>query len=100
MINEPFDPFSKVDYNVSERRRMAELGQAMPDGSFPIKTRQDLLNAVQGLGRASDYESAKRHLIRRARTMELVDLLPEEWNVAKSLWSGSFNPSNHIKKTY
>ncbi|MFZ9242221.1 MAG: hypothetical protein ACO295_03335 [Sediminibacterium sp.] len=79
---------------------MAELGQAMPDGSFPIKTRQDLLNAVQSVGRASNYDAARRHIIRRARTMELVDLLPEEWSVAKSLWSGSFDPKNHIKKTY
>lgn len=92
--------FIKKDYNASERRRMAEMGQAMPDGSFPIKTRQDLSNAIQSVGRASNYEAAKRHIIRRARVMGMISMLPEDWNIKKSLWENTFNPNIHIKKTY
>jgi hypothetical protein len=92
--------FIKKDYSVSERRRMAEMGQAMPDGSFPIKTREDLSNAIQSVGRASNYDAAKRHIIRRARVMGMISMLPENWNIKKSLWNNMFDPNIHIKKTY
>jgi hypothetical protein len=92
--------FLNKNYNAQERRQMAETGQALPDGSFPIKSKQDLLNAIQSVGRASNYDAAKRHIIRRARTMNMTNLLPDNWNIKKSLWSGSFDPFNHIKKTY
>jgi hypothetical protein len=93
-----FHPFSKKDYNTLERRRMAEMGQAMPDGSFPIKTRTDLANAIQSVGRAANYEAAKKHIIRRARTLNMVNMLPEDWNVKKSLWGDSLSPHNVFRK--
>lgn len=82
----------KKDYNTAERRRMASSGVAMSDGSFPIANRQDLLNAIQSVGRASNYDAARRHIIGRARSLGLVNLLPKEWNVSKSLWGGAFSP--------
>ena len=93
-----FHPFSKRDYNTAERRRMAEMGQAMPDGSFPIKTRMDLSNAIQSVGRAANYEAAKRHIIRRARALGMTNMLPETWNVKKSLWGDSLSPHNVFRK--
>jgi len=93
-----FQPMFKRDYNSQERQRMAEMGQAMPDGSFPIKTRMDLSNAIQSVGRAADYEKAKRHIIRRARQLNLVSMLPQDWNVSKSLWSGSFSADGVFRK--
>lgn len=84
----------KRDYNTAARRRMAEAGTAMPDGSFPIASRQDLLNAIQSVGRASNYDAARRHIISRARTLGLVNLLPKDWNVQKFNWSGNFSPFN------
>jgi hypothetical protein len=71
--------FMKKDYSSEERRRMASRGQAMPDGSFPIANRADLRNAIQSVGRASNYEAAKRHIIRRARSLGATDMLPEDW---------------------
>jgi hypothetical protein len=82
----------KRDYNTAARRRMAAAGTAMPDGSFPIASRQDLLNAIQSVGRASNYDAARIHIISRARTLGLTNLLPEDWNVKKFLWNGSFAP--------
>ena len=93
-----FQPFIKRDYNTAERRRMAEMGQAMPDGSFPIKNRVDLSNAIQSVGRASNYEAARRHIIRRARQLGLVAMLPSDWNVKKSLWGDSLSPYNVFRK--
>jgi len=93
-----YQPMIKRDYNSQERQRMAEMGQAMPDGSFPIKTRVDLSNAIQSVGRAANYEAARRHIIRRARAMGMVDMLPEDWNVKKSLWGDSLSPYNVFRK--
>lgn len=69
------------DYSAEERREMAKKGMAMPDGSFPIATKEDLRNAIQATGRASNSAAAKRHIIKRARAMGMTDMLPEGWNV-------------------
>lgn len=83
----------KRDYNTAARRRMAESGQAMPDGSFPIANRADLQNAIQSVGRASNYEAARRHIISRARALGAEDMLPEDWKKSeKSMFSNVLAP--------
>ena len=82
------DFMEKRDYSTADRKRMAHAGQAMPDGSFPIANAADLANAIQSVGRAADYEAAKRHIISRARALGLVDKLPEDWKV-KKFWEGT-----------
>ena len=83
----------KRDYSTDARRRMAESGEAMPDGSFPIANRADLRNAIQSVGRASNYEAARRHIISRARALGAEDMLPEEWRgPKKSMWSSALSP--------
>ena len=79
----------KRDYSAATRRRMARMGTAMRDGSFPIANETDLRNAIQSVGRASNYDAARRHIIRRARALGATNLLPEDWNVDKTLWRGS-----------
>jgi hypothetical protein len=79
VVQKPQVSLFKRDYNTESRRRMAASGQAMPDGSFPIANRTDLRNAIQSVGRASNYEAAKRHIIRRARALGATDMLPEDW---------------------
>lgn len=87
------DPVQKRDYSTEARRRMAESGQAMPDGSFPIANRADLQNAIQSVGRASNYDAARRHIISRARALGAEDMLPEDWRKStKSLWSSALSP--------
>lgn len=71
--------FAKRDYSTAARRRMAAAGAAMPDGSFPIANETDLRNAIQSVGRASNYEAARRHIVRRARALGLTRMLPEDW---------------------
>lgn len=85
------DVMEKRDYSERSRRRMAAAGQAMPDGSFPIANETDLRNAIQSVGRAKDYEAAKRHIMRRARALGRTDLLPEDWKKeTQKFWTGKF----------
>jgi hypothetical protein len=58
---------------------MAESGEAMEGGEFPIKTKKDLENAVQAYGRAKDKAKAKAHIIARAKALDATDMLPEDW---------------------
>ena len=73
----------KRDFSQDERDKAAESGAAMPDGSFPIKTTEDLKNAIHAIGRAKDPEKARAHIVSRAKSLGATDLLPEEW-VSKS----------------
>jgi hypothetical protein len=70
---------AKRDFSQKEREAAADEGQAMPDGSFPIKTVQDLKNAIRAVGRAKDPAAAKAHIKRRARALGATDLLPDDW---------------------
>lgn len=67
------------DYDTETRKRMAGNGQAMPDGSFPIADEQDLRNAIQSIGRASDPDAAKAHIKKRAQALGKTNLLPQGW---------------------
>jgi len=70
---------AKRDRGMETRRRLAEAGQAMPDGSYPIVTDQDLRNAIQAFGRSSNPAATKEHIMRRARALGRTDLIPENW---------------------
>lgn len=72
------------EFSEDERKRLAEQGSAMPDGSFPIVTEEDLKNAIQAIGRAKDPEAAKRHIRKRAKALGLEELIPEEWGGPKA----------------
>ncbi len=61
------------------RVRAAERGEAMEDGSFPIRDAQDLKRAISAFGRAKDKARAKRHIVKRARALDKIQLLPESW---------------------
>lgn len=67
------------DFSEDERKQLAKSGEALPDGSFPIASEQDLQNAIHAVGRASDVEKAKQHIISRAKAMGLSRLLPDDW---------------------
>ena len=68
-----------ADLDTKERRKLAEEGKALPDGSFPIRNREDLQDAIQSYGRASDKDEAKRWIKRRARELNAEKELPEDW---------------------
>jgi len=72
----------KREFTDAERKDMAEAGQALPDGSYPIKTVGDLKNAIQSFGRAKDPAKVKAHIIARAKALGKEDMIPEAWTKA------------------
>ncbi len=74
----------KRDYSAQERQDAADAGEALPDGSFPIKTVADLKDAIDDVGRAKDSAKAKSHIIARAKALGATDQLPDDWGVKKA----------------
>ncbi len=69
----------KRERSMATRQRLAETGAAMPDGSYPIVTVEDLRNAIQAFGRTDNPQATKEHIMRRARALGRTDLIPENW---------------------
>lgn len=67
------------DFTQQQRQNLADKDQAMPDGSYPIRNTADLKRAIQAYGRASDKPATKRWIIKRARELDAMDMLPESW---------------------
>ena len=68
-----------AELDTEERRKLADQGKALPDGSFPIRDRKDLQDAIQSYGRAKNKAEAKRWIKRRARELKAEKELPEDW---------------------
>lgn len=66
-------------YTADERRKLAETGDALADGSFPIVDEEDLKNAISSFGRAKDASAAQEHIIKRATELDLEEMVPEDW---------------------
>ena len=72
----------KREFTDAERADAADAGQALPDGSYPIKTVKDLKNAIQSYGRAKDPAKVKAHIIARAKALGKESMIPENWSKA------------------
>jgi hypothetical protein len=79
---------------MEERRTMAKSGVAMPDGSYYIRNAGELDDAIAAVGRAtpnageSDVarrNSVRRHIMKRARALNLESKIPDTWNSDGSL---------------
>jgi hypothetical protein len=73
------EALEKRDFSDKERAKAAEKGEAMPDGSYPIKNKDDMANAVQAFGRAKNKKAVKAHIKTRAKAMGATDALPASW---------------------
>ena len=73
-------------FSEEERSKLAESGEALPDGSYPIRNVEDLKNAIQAYGRSkpSDRAEVRKHITKRARALKKFDLVPENWSTAAS----------------
>ena len=69
----------KKDYTQAERELAGDKGEALPDGSYPIKTVGDLKNAIQAFGRAKDPAKVKAHIKARAKALGREEMVPENW---------------------
>jgi hypothetical protein len=79
-----YDDFAFISSQT--RKKLAKAGMALPDGSFPIRNPSDLKNAIKSYGRASKEKRAlvRRHIIKRARTLNKYDMVPQEWKSASA----------------
>ncbi len=71
----------KKAFSEDRRMSMAKEGMAMPDGSYPIESEEDLKNAIQAYGRAKDKEATRRHIMKRAKDMGKESMIPSAWVV-------------------
>jgi hypothetical protein len=86
-----------VQPNANEMRQMVKAGHAMPapgesPGRFPIANRQDLENAIRAVGRVRPNTDAaraqvRRFVLKRARELNLTNLIPANWNADGSVKS-------------
>jgi hypothetical protein len=67
------------DYTSEQRRRMAQEGRAMPDGSFPIADCSDAENAIHAVGRAKDPAATKKFIKRRVRALGCTGSVFDRW---------------------
>ncbi len=71
------------EFTGDERKAAAKSGAALPDGSFPVETPEDLQNAIQAYGRSKNPAEAKAHIIKRAHALGEEKSLPDSWHDAK-----------------
>lgn len=74
-------PVEGRDVSTEQRQKMAKVGTALPDGSFPIATVADLKNAIQAFGRAPESKrgTVKAHIKKRAKALGAESLIPQDW---------------------
>lgn len=76
---DPNSRYGKRSFSDKKRKKLADTGAAMPDGSFPIENTSDLKNAIQSHGRAKDPDKAKAHIKARAKALGAESELPDDW---------------------
>jgi hypothetical protein len=69
----------KREFSAAERDKDAEAGIAMPDGSYPIKSAEDVANAVRDYNRSGQRPDVKAHIIARAKAIGAESALPDDW---------------------
>ena len=80
-----YGSFINEEYDTEARKKMAEKGFALADGSFPIANLEDLKNAIQAYGRAKDQAKAAKFIVKRAKALGAEDLVPDTDDFQKSL---------------
>lgn len=68
-----------AEFTESQRKKLAKKGFALPDGSFPIRNRNDLENAIKSWGLAKNKAKAKKFIKKRAKQLDAMNELPATW---------------------
>lgn len=76
---------NKTNFTHKERKDLAEKGEAMPNGKYPIRNSQDLKDAIRLVGASDMPESkVKAWIKKRAKELNLEKELPESWDTSDS----------------
>jgi hypothetical protein len=83
--------FNRADPYISAKASAVAKRQALPNGEWPIRNRQELVDSIaryldpvniDALSATYGAADIQRHLIQRARAMQLTSLLPADWGVS------------------
>jgi len=81
-----YEELVKAKYKQKDRDQMASSGQAMSDGAYPVADAEDLDNAIHAVGRGgADHDAIRKHIIARAKALNLSSKIPDNWNSDGSL---------------
>ncbi len=77
-------------YSAEQLRTMLKSGEAMAnangDPSYPIADEEDLGRAIRRVGSGgAEHDAIRRHIMKRARALNLADRVPDTWNPDGSL---------------
>jgi len=72
-----------AEFTTDQRKQLVIKKEAMPDGSYPIRNASDLKNAIQAYGRSANKPATQEWIKKRAKELNLEDLLPESWKEVK-----------------
>lgn len=67
------------DLSAAARHLAAAEGDALPDGSYPVRDLTELHKAIHAVGRSKHPIEVRRYLIRRARELGAENLIPRQW---------------------
>ena len=93
MAAPPVPLSTTTEPTTAQRKMLAKMGLAMPDGSFYIRNgpvgASDLENAIKAVGRGEQDGSSgnpiRKHIMKRAAALKLSDKIPDTWNSDGSL---------------
>jgi hypothetical protein len=66
-------------YSQEARMEAARNGEAMHDGSYPIRDCAEVGKAVEDYDRTGQEPRVRRHIIKRAVALGCTSKLPDEW---------------------
>jgi len=69
----------EAEFSEIQREKLAKKGLALPDGSFPIRNKQDLKNAIKSSGLSKNKAAAKKFIKLRAKQLGAMKELPKTW---------------------
>lgn len=77
----PENVVAAAEFTKNQRTKLAKKGLALPDGSFPIRNKQDLRNAIKtwGLTKKSKKAAVKKFIKKRAKQLGAMSELPARW---------------------
>jgi hypothetical protein len=87
----------KREYSAAQREKDAEAGVAMPDGSYPIRSEEDLENAVRDFYRGGQEPDVKAHIIARAKAIGAENALPDDWKEVADKAAAPFVVANALR---
>ena len=100
MTRELYEDEVRAKYSSDDLKDMQAKGQAMPpssdggDPSYPIADESDLKKAIHAVGRGNaDHDAIRKHIMARAKALNLMSLIPDNWNADGSLAQANAKPT-------